>query len=125
LWRGESRRWVRNLGLIALAGVILQGILGGLRVTMLKDEIGIFHACVAQAFLALLVVIALATTSFWRSLDEIDISPKKFAPIRSLAIAITLAIYVQPALGAARRHQHRDPSILDFTTANGAVVPQQ
>ena len=124
LWRSENRRWVRNLGLIALAGVILQGILGGLRVTMLKDEIGIFHACVAQAFLALLVVIALVTTTFWRrSFDEIDISPKKFAPIRSLAIAITLAIYVQLALGATMRHQHRDLSILDFPTANGAWIP--
>jgi cytochrome c oxidase assembly protein subunit 15 len=90
---------------------------------MLKDEIGIFHACVAQAFLALLVVIALVTTSFWRSLDEIDTSPKKFAPIRSLAIAITLAIYLQLALGATMRHQHRDLSILDFPTANGAWIP--
>ncbi|HXQ02231.1 MAG TPA: COX15/CtaA family protein, partial [Candidatus Udaeobacter sp.] len=123
VWSSESRRWVRNLGLIALAGVILQGILGGLRVTMLKDEIGIFHACVAQAFLALLVVIALVTTSFWRSLEEIDINPKKFAPIRRLAIAITLAIYVQLALGATMRHQHRDLSILDFPTANGAWIP--
>jgi cytochrome c oxidase assembly protein subunit 15 len=123
LWRSESRRWVRNLGLIALAGVIFQGILGGLRVTMLKDEIGIFHACVAQAFLALLVVIALVTTTFWRSLDKTDISPKKFAAIRSLAIAITLAIYTQLALGATMRHQHRDLSILDFPTANGAWIP--
>ena len=123
LWRSEGRGWVRNLGLIALAGVILQGILGGLRVTMLKDEIGILHACVAQAFLALLVVIALVTTSFWRSLDEMDTSPKKFAPIRSLAIAITLAIYLQLALGATMRHQHRDLSILDFPTANGAWIP--
>ncbi len=123
LWRGESRRWVRNLGLIALAGVILQGTLGGLRVTMLKDEIGIFHACVAQAFLALLMVIALVTTNFWRSLDEIDITQKKFVPIPRLAIAITLAIYVQLALGATMRHQHRDLSILDFPTANGAWIP--
>jgi cytochrome c oxidase assembly protein subunit 15 len=123
LWSSESRRWVRNLGLIALAGVILQGILGGLRVTMLKDEIGIFHACVAQAFLALLVVIALVTTSFWRSLGEIDINSKEFALIRKLAIAITLAIYVQLALGATMRHQHRDLSILDFPTANGAWIP--
>jgi len=123
LWSSESRRWVRNLGLIALAGVILQGILGGLRVTMLKDEIGIFHACVAQAFLALLVVIALVTTSFWRSLEEIHINPKKFAPILRLAITITLAIYVQLALGATMRHQHRDLSILDFPTANGAWIP--
>ena len=123
LWRSESRRWVRNLGLIALVGVILQGILGGLRVTMLKDEIGIFHACVAQAFLALLVLIALVTTSFWRSLVEIHISSKKFAPIRFLAITITLAIYVQLALGATMRHQHRDLSLLDFPTANGAWIP--
>src|SRR5581483_6677910 len=123
LWRSESRRWVRNLGLIALAGVILQGILGGRRVIKNKDEIGIFHACVAQAFLALLVVIALVTTRFWRSLDQVDISQKKFAPIRRLAMAITLAIYVQLALGATMRHQHRDLSILDFPTANGAWIP--
>src|SRR5246500_2199758 len=123
LWRSENRRWVRNLGLITLAGVILQGILGGLRVTMLKDEIGIFHACVAQAFLALLVVIALVTTNFWRSLDEVEISSRKFAPIRFLAIAITLAIYVQLALGATMRHQHRDLSILDFPTADGGWIP--
>ena len=62
LWLCEDRRWVRNLGVIAVVGVILQGILGGLRVTMMKDQIGIFHACVAQAFLALLVFIALVTT---------------------------------------------------------------
>jgi cytochrome c oxidase assembly protein subunit 15 len=123
LWRTESRKWLRNLGTIALAGVILQGILGGLRVTMLKDEIGIFHACVAQAFLALLVVIAIVTASLWRSLEEIDINRKNFAPIRRLAFAITLAIYVQLALGATMRHQHRDLSILDFPTANGAWVP--
>src|SRR5438445_10284432 len=80
LWSSESRRWVRNLGLAALAGVILQGILGGLRVTMLRDEIGVFHACVAQAFLALLLVIGLVTTTFCRSLEQIDNNSKKFAP---------------------------------------------
>src|SRR5438094_2900244 len=122
LWASEDRKWVRNLGLIALAGVILQGVLGGLRVTMLKDEIGVFHACVAQAFLALLVVMALVTTNFWRSLghnavnlegqapstpggDELVQGPgsrerappfllSHIAPIRSLAIAITVALYL-------------------------------
>jgi heme a synthase len=123
LWLSEDRRWVRNLGVIALAGVILQGILGGLRVTMMKDEIGIFHACVAQAFLGLLVVIALVTTNFWRMLTTQRIDPQKFAPIKTLSIAITIAIYVQLALGATMRHQHRDLSILDFPTANGAWIP--
>jgi len=123
LWVREDRRWVRNLGVIALVGVILQGILGGLRVTMMKDEIGIFHACVAQAFLGLLVVIALATTRFWQVMDcrasVSDANPM----VARLALAITIAIYVQLALGATMRHQHRDLAILDFPTANGAWIP--
>src|SRR5262245_8106066 len=151
LWVREDRRWVRNLGVIALAGVILQGILGGLRVTMMKDEIGVFHACVAQAFLGLLVFIALVTTEFWRSLpgDAIrleggapatrgqsygaripglrelapPLSLSRAARIRNIAISITVAIYVQLALGATMRHQHRDLAILDFPTANGAWIP--
>src|ERR1700748_1632513 len=59
IWIGldDDRRWVRRLGLAALAAVILQGVLGGLRVTLLKDQIGVFHACLAQAFLGLLVFI--------------------------------------------------------------------
>src|SRR6516164_9142355 len=123
LWLSEHRRWVRNLGMFALAGVILQGILGGLRVTMMKDQIGIFHACVAQAFLGLLVFIALVTTKFWSSLAERRFDFRKFSPIKAIAIAITVAIYVQLALGATMRHQHRDLAILDFPTANGAWIP--
>jgi heme a synthase len=150
LWLSEDRRWVRTLGVIAVVGVILQGILGGLRVTMMKDQIGIFHACVAQAFLGLLVFIALVTTKFWRSLSNgtraveggaratldphypsqipgsQELTPPsltRFSPIKALAIAITTAIYVQLALGATMRHQHRDLAILDFPTANGAWIP--
>jgi len=123
LWRSESRNWVRNLGVIALGAVVLQGVLGGLRVTMLKDEIGIFHACLAQAFLGLVVVIVLVTSKFWRALSDAAVDPKKFAPIKTIAIAVTVAIYVQLALGATMRHQHRDLAILDFPTANGGWIP--
>src|SRR5947199_7325420 len=125
LWSSESRRWVRNLGLAALAGVILQGFLGGLRVTMMKDEIGIFHACVAQAFLALLVLIALVTTNFWRAMTAENISAGGTgqSSMFRMALAIAIAVYVQLALGATMRHQHRDLAILAFPTANGAWIP--
>ena len=150
LWLGDDRGWLRTLGVIAVVGVILQGILGGLRVTMMEDQIGIFHACVAQAFLGLLVFIALVTTEFWRSLANgsraveggvpamlgLDYlrqipgsqelahpSSSRLASIRILAFAITVAIYVQLALGATMRHQHGDLSILDFPTANGTWIP--
>src|SRR5246127_5971769 len=105
LWLRDDRRWVRNLGVIAVVGVIVQGILGGLRVTMLKDQIGIFHACVAQAFLGLLIFIALVTTKFWLLLADRHFGLQKFSPNKALAIAITVAIYVQLALGATMRHQ--------------------
>src|SRR5438105_6410288 len=123
IWRSENRQSLRNLALIAVAAVILQGVLGGLRVTMLEDEIGIFHACLAQAFLGLIVLIALVTTHFWRTLSNVIADKRRFAAITAIAIAITIAIYVQLALGATMRHQHRDLAILDFPTANGAWIP--
>jgi len=123
LWRVEDRQTVRILGLLAVAGVILQGILGGLRVTMLKDQIGIFHACLAQAFLGLIVWIGVMRTTFWRSLANAQFDVTKFRAIRSIAMATTVAIYVQLALGATMRHQHKDLAILDFPTANGAWIP--
>ena len=128
LWRTEDRQSVKTLGLIAVAGVILQGILGGLRVTMLKDQIGIFHACLAQTFLGLIVLIAMVTTNFWRSLgvNLTGLTGQVSQPllrIKMMAIATTIAIYVQLALGATMRHQHKDLAILDFPTANGGWIP--
>src|SRR5437868_5689174 len=126
LWRADDRQTVKTLGVVAVGAVILQGTLGGLRVTLLKDQIGIFHACLAQAFLGLLVLIAVVTTSFWRSLDSNALTTqvsKKFSTIKRIAIAATIVIYVQLALGATMRHQHKDLAILDFPTANGAWIP--
>src|SRR3989440_12903204 len=76
LWRIESPRWLRNLGFACLGSVILQGVLGGLRVMMLKDEIGIFHACLAQGFFAMLIVITLATSRGWQQISAQAVSSR-------------------------------------------------
>ena len=123
LWRSESRRWVRNLGYAALAAVILQGVLGGLRVTMLKDEIGIFHACLAQAYLGLLILIALVTSPFWRCLSSARVVAKSARLLARISITTSFIIYGQLALGATMRHEHRDLSILDFPFAYGRIIP--
>jgi heme a synthase len=126
IWKTDSRRWMRTLGWSALGAVILQGVLGGLRVTMLKDEIGIFHACLAQAFLGMLVLITLATSKLWDRLNPDPRTPQRGVPTSPLArivMTTTLLIYLQLGLGATMRHQHRDLSILDFPLAYGAILP--
>lgn len=119
LWRAEERRWLRWLGVAALGAVVLQGVLGGLRVTMLKDEIGIFHACLAQAFFGLLVFISLTLSEKWRR----PLAGRIGSSAVRIAIAATGLIYLQLALGATMRHQHRDLAILDFPAAYGQIIP--
>jgi cytochrome c oxidase assembly protein subunit 15 len=123
IWRVDRRPWMRKLGLAALAAVILQGVLGGLRVTMLKDEIGIFHALLAQAFLGILIVVTLATSRLWLRLQEIGPDLRAARRLSRVVIGTTILIYFQLGLGATMRHQHRDLSILDFPLAYGAIVP--
>jgi cytochrome c oxidase assembly protein subunit 15 len=123
LWRVEERRWLRNLGFAALALVILQGVLGGLRVTLLKDEIGVFHACLAQMFFGLLIVITLATSRLWRRVAAENFPRAAAQSLARFAIVTTSVIYAQLALGATMRHQHRDLAILDFPTAYGQIIP--
>src|SRR5437868_10959910 len=43
LWLKDSRRWMHWLGVIAFIGVVLQGILGGLRVRWHMDYLGVPH----------------------------------------------------------------------------------
>src|SRR5438445_3237476 len=119
LWlgRAEPRAWVRRLGYAALLAVVVQGVLGGLRVTLLKDEIGIFHACLAQAFFASLILLALATSQLWHQVGTCGVPVDPGKTIARLALITTVFIYIQLALGATMRHQHRDLSIVDFPLA--------
>jgi cytochrome c oxidase assembly protein subunit 15 len=123
IWRADGRRWLRNLGFAALAAVIIQGVLGGLRVTLLKDEIGIFHACLAQAFLGMLMLITLTTSQLWRRISFDHPSPPAVRSLSRVVIGTTILIYFQLGLGAGMRHQHRDLSILDFPAAYGSIIP--
>jgi cytochrome c oxidase assembly protein subunit 15 len=123
IWRADDRRWLRKLGFAALVAVIVQGVLGGLRVTLLKDEIGIFHACLAQAYLGMLVLITLATSRLWRRMSFRHPSSPAVRALSRVVIGTTLVIYLQLGLGATMRHQHRDLSILDFPAAYGAIIP--
>jgi cytochrome c oxidase assembly protein subunit 15 len=102
LWIKEDRRWLRWLGIGALAMVIFQGVLGGLRVVLLQHTLAIIHACFAQAFFALTVSLALFTSQDWRSENSTAIDDG--GRLRRLALITTVLVYIQIVFGALLRH---------------------
>jgi len=133
LWFAEPRRWLRWLGVIAFFAVVLQGVLGGLRVVLFKDQIGIFHAALAQLFFALTCALALFTSRWWlnrRSLTSRNATEAAEragldmgAPLGRLFLATTILIFLQLILGATMRHEHAGLAIPDFPLAYGKLWP--
>jgi cytochrome c oxidase assembly protein subunit 15 len=121
LWMAEPRKWVRMLGYIAVATVIVQGVLGGLRVTMILDELGIFHGMLAQAYVSLLVVICIATSKAFATGGA---RWRWHAPgLMRWAVVLTALVYLQLAIGAIMRHEHAGLAIPDFPLAYGQIWP--
>lgn len=118
---GLGDKTLRRLSWVALIAVIFQGILGGVRVTAMKDEIGIFHGTFAQMFLVLICAMALIQTRFWKSLRAVE---EDTSSLRSFYIFTTLIVLLQLALGATMRHQHAGLAIPDFPLAYGKVWPE-
>ena len=126
-FRTESRRWVRFLSCAAFGAVVFQGLLGGLRVILVADWIGIVHGCFAQAFFALTALVALVTSRWWQRLgapDDRRPSSDVVAGLSRKILVTALLIYLQLALGASMRHAHAGLSIPDFPRAYGHWWPQ-
>ena len=125
LWRAESRRWVRNLGVVAVAAVVLQGVLGGLTVLLrLPDATSIAHAGLAQAFLCLVTMLALATSPRWEEdARHSGTGAPRHGKTKSLTLVTLLAVYAQILLGALVRHTGSGLIIPTFPLANGRLWP--
>ncbi|HEV2393837.1 MAG TPA: COX15/CtaA family protein [Verrucomicrobiae bacterium] len=122
-----SPRWMRRCGLAAFVAVVLQGVLGGLRVVLFKDQIGIFHATLAQLFFALTCALALLTSRAWQEAAasghwlEAGFRPPLW--LSRLVLTAALLILAQLVLGATMRHQHAGLAIPDFPMAYGKLWP--
>lgn len=119
----RSRGAQHWLALTAFFAVILQGILGGLRVVQMKDVVGVFHGTFAQVFLVLLCCLALFTSRWWRGFREEKLAVYDAGGLRYLFALVTGIVLVQLILGASMRHQHAGLAIPDFPTAYGRLWP--
>ena len=135
LWWREARVWMRWLGLLAFVLVALQGVLGGLRVTLAMDKLGIVHGALAQLFFVLMCALALFTSRWWLNTGrdalrrvqnvKIEAAPQRGPTnnLRWLVLATTILIFLQLILGATMRHQHAGLAIPDFPSAYGKIWP--
>jgi cytochrome c oxidase assembly protein subunit 15 len=116
LWRRGGR--LRTLGVIALVGVIAQGVVGGLRVVLLTDVLAMVHGPLAQAFFALVVAIALVTSpAMARPAPAVD------GATRGLTLAAALLVYLQIVFGALLTHAGRIDLHLVGAVAVFVLVP--
>jgi len=99
------RPLIRNLTLAAFAGVVMQALIGGARVSFpgYKPLIAIPHALVAQSFFALIVGLIVITSAKWQQKGLLG---KDFGKptLRMLSILTVCAVLAQAALGAGFRH---------------------
>jgi cytochrome c oxidase assembly protein subunit 15 len=113
LWR--AGRPLRDLGLLAVAAVIAQGVLGGLRVVLLRDTLAIVHGCLAQAFFVLLVTIAFLASPGARVAGPAGVATPALRALSVLAVAL---LYVQVVFGALLTHAGR----IDLHLAGAVLV---
>jgi cytochrome c oxidase assembly protein subunit 15 len=98
LWATErSRRWLWWLGVAIVLAVIVQGVLGGTRVTEKSVALAIPHGIFGQVILAAMVVVAVACSRAFA------VTPDQEQDRRT-PVTLAVVLLLQLTLGALYRH---------------------
>jgi heme A synthase len=107
----DDRPRARMLGRIALGWVVVQGLLGGLRIYFPDAQypneraaIAVVHTCVGQSFFAFLAAFALYLSPSWRRADAESVEDARVGTMRFVANAAPVLLLTQIGLGALVRH---------------------
>lgn len=111
VWWTDERRWFRWYSVACLSLVIVQGLLGGLRVRLDANVLARIHGCVGPLFFVAAVTASAFSSSWWH---ESGVTHAVSPPRNLVSLAwITGALsYMQLILGAHLRHMsiHWAPS---------------
>lgn len=133
VWRVDPRPWMKGLALAAMAMLIAQAVYGGIGVlNRLPVFFTVFHAALAQLFLALTIAMALFTSPGWLRATAGEEAGSRGIVDRTLrrgAIAAAAVIYLQVLIGASMRHAYAPDgrpagfAIPDYPLAFGSLLP--
>jgi cytochrome c oxidase assembly protein subunit 15 len=111
------------MGFAALALVIAQGILGGVRVLENEVNYAIVHGCLAQIFFCALAAVAIGQSRFWHKLRETPDATKNLSHTTGLVLIALL--FVQLIVAAIMRHKGAGLAIPTFPlTPEGGLIPE-
>ena len=96
----ERRPWVRRIGWLALGAVVVQALIGGLRIYVPKAAVAIVHACFGQLVFSCMVAVALFVSESWTRtpIDETATRARRFG------LHATGFAFLQLVAGAVTRH---------------------
>jgi len=102
--------------------VQLQGLLGGLRVALVLNWLGVPHGALAQMFLVLTAATALFTSRWW--MESARAQPVAVPKgLSGHVLGVAALIFVQLLVAATMRHQHAGLAIPDFPLAYQQLWP--
>ena len=113
----HRRRWAR-FAFITLLLIIVQGIMGGLRVTELSIPLAVMHGITGQVILSATVLLA-ASAQLPAQPAQAPTGPD----LRWPTLLLALAILIQLTLGSAMRHTNSGLAIPDFPAMYGGLLP--
>ncbi|QDV74858.1 COX15/CtaA family protein [Botrimarina mediterranea] len=117
VFRCDKRRWLRGLALLALALVIWQGVLGGMRVVLNERLLAFAHGATGPAFFALTAALVALTSRGPQPRPEGsgEVGTHAAKPTSGWRwMWLPLLIYIQVIAGAAVRHVPEDSSFNTF-----------
>tara|TARA_B100001123_G_C15334106_1_gene1032197 strand:- start:854 stop:1858 length:1005 start_codon:yes stop_codon:yes gene_type:complete len=125
IWFKDNRKWMRKLAILSLMAVIVQGLLGGLRVLFNSLQFAMIHGCMAQVFLCMLVSMAAGQSAWWHNrLIPAGKTDGNAIAIRTFGLILCGLIFVQLVVGAIMRHSGAGLAIPTFPlTPEGGLLP--
>ena len=105
----ERRPWMKGLGALAVVAVIVQGVLGGTRVTQVSTVLAAVHGVVGQAFFGLMVALCVLTGRGWREQTRRSADVDHLRP---RALSLLGMVATQIALGSWLRHFGTRPALV-------------
>ena len=130
--RVETRPWLRRLASWAMALVVVQAVVGGLRVLLehhqlvpMETTVGrlfaMLHACLAQVFVCLLLALAAGLARTWRTTPATEYAPT----VRLLGVLCCALLLTQLGVAAVMRHSFAGLAIptIPWSTPEGGLLP--